>query len=248
MKSDFFEIDSAIGKEDWDEVKRLILAGVSDYAHPYDEDDIPLIYKIIDAGQEDLAIFWLDHGFPPYLTTGGRYLSTILHWAAKYGMPRLIEVMLKVGANINKNDGDFCSPLWLAASCDQLACVKVFLANAADPDGYEIAGANIPSDTPLCAAANAEIANCLLDAGANPEIGPHGDYWAYSDAGNHFNMDREILSPLTCAALDGRMDVVRLLVDRGVAPVAQTLRFMALDRSGEHLGNALELIRLGGSP
>lgn len=163
-------------------------------------------------------------------------------------MPRLIEAMLKTGANINKNDGNFCSPLWLAASCNQLACVKVLLANGADPDGYEMAGANIPSDTPLCEAANAEIANCLLDAGANPEIGPHGDYWADSDAGNHFNMEREILSQLTCAALDGRMDVVRLLVDRGVAPVAQALRFMALDGYAPYLVNALELISLDANP
>ena len=58
-------------------------------------------------------------------------------------------------------------------------------------------------------------------------------------------MDREMLSPLTCAALDGRMDVARLLLDRGIPLDSQALRFMALDKHGEHLGNALELIRLG---
>lgn len=248
MKSDFFEIDSAISREDWDEVKRLILAGVTDFAHPYDEDDIPLIYKIIEARQEDVAIFWLDHGFPHYLTTGGRYPSTILHWAAKYGMPRLIERMLETGVDINKDDRNFCSPLWYAASSGQLACVKVLLANGANPDGYEMAGAGFPSDTPLCEAADAEIAACLLDAGANPALGPYGDYWANGDVGKHFNMDREILSPLACAALEGRMDVVRLFKDRGVPLDSQALRFMALDDYAPYLFNALELIRLGANP
>lgn len=241
----------ALKNRNWSEFEKLIFSGAEDDRGYYDYDDWPMIFLLIEAGQEDLAILWLDRGYPRAMT-GGKINATILHWASKYGMPKLIEKALELGLDINELTRDNRSPLWYASDGGHLECAKLLLANGADVDGLEPGDRDNPDwtrriDTPLCAAANAEIAELLLENGASPNIGPYGEEFAWGEPAQIFRMDEEILSPLTCAAIRGRADVVRALADRGVPLDSQAPRFMALgaDYGKATLDDAAELVRMG---
>lgn len=72
------EMYDAIESNDWEKARNLILSGVEENRDYYDYDDWPLIFQLIEAGQEDLALLWLDNGYPPFIT-GGKYMTGILH-------------------------------------------------------------------------------------------------------------------------------------------------------------------------
>ena len=78
MSDKYDEMYDAIERRDWTEVKNLILCGVREDRSYYDYDDWPLIFQLIEARQEDLALLWLDNGYPPSIT-GGKIQANILH-------------------------------------------------------------------------------------------------------------------------------------------------------------------------
>ena len=252
MIDKYDELYDAIGRKDWATAERLILTGVEDRRDYYDYDDWPLIFSLIEAGQEDLAVLWLDHGYPHEMT-GGKINATILHWAAKYGMARLIEQALQLRMDIDDNTVDDHAPLWFAANSGHLEIVALLLKNGANVDGLDDTHKPTPDwtpqiDTPLCASANAEIAEFLLSKGAFLEIGPSGwDFIHDEDLGRPFGLVDETLTPLTVAALRGRMDVVRVFLAHCVPLDSQPLRFLAARGDTGTTGAAL-LASLGANP
>lgn len=252
MSDKYDEMYDAIDRKDWDKARDLILSGVEEDRDYYDYDDWPLIFQLIEAGQEDLALLWLDNGYSPFML-GGKINAGIHHWASKYGMPKLLGKCFEKGLDINEVTQDDHSPLWYAADNGHMECARLLLANSADVDGLELEEREkleewIPrKDTPLCAAANADMAKLLLKSGASLELGPYGEEFAWGEVARIFHMGEEILSPLTCAAIRGRIDVVRLLAERGVALDSQALRYIALGANygKATLKDAAELIRMG---
>lgn len=59
--------------------------------------------------------------------------QTALHWAAKRNYPKICEVLLEYGSNVNAFDIGNRTPLYLATKENNLECVKVLLAECAVP-------------------------------------------------------------------------------------------------------------------
>lgn len=55
-----------------------------------------------------------------------------IHWAADSGHTNIIELLLKSGADINRQDAEGQTALHYAASCGHVNCVKFLLEKAAD--------------------------------------------------------------------------------------------------------------------
>lgn len=235
-----------------EKARSLILSGVEDERGFYDYDDWPLIFQLIEAGQEDLAILWLDNGYSPFML-GGKINAGIHHWASRYGMPKLLGKCDEMGLDINEMTQDDHSPLWYAADNGHMECAKLLLANSADVDGLDSGEREkldewIPrKDTLLCASANADMAKLLLKSGASLELGSYGEEFAWTEWTRDFGMDEEILTPLTIAVLRGRLDVATLLHERGIPLDSQLLRFLAA-QDDAIAANAAQLIRMGTDP
>lgn len=249
MENNYNALHRAIQKKNWKELERMIRSGFEDDFDQCHYNNWPLIFSIIEAGRESLALLWLEHGYPSFAYSGKKV--GILHWAAKYGMPRLVKKMLEGGFDANKQTEDFRSPLWYAASGGNLECAKILLDAGANVDGLELD--DDPAwqprlDTPLCEAANAKMAKFLLESGASLDIRPYGSEFVWGEGAEFFNMEDELLSPLTVAAMRGRMDVVRLFAGLGLPLDSQPLRFMAFGKCEAKLEHAVELIRIGAYP
>lgn len=164
----------AIQAKDWEKLKRLANSGMKENFEDIDHKDYALIFEVIwsqDEKSEDMALWWLDHGYPAAIR-GGRCRINILHAAAANGMPRLIEkVLTKTDLiTVNTTDCDRNAPIWHAACHGRTECVKTLLKLGANPNGIDEDSEPDPArryNTPLHVAANTEIARLLLDAGAS---------------------------------------------------------------------------------
>lgn len=250
----------AIRKKDWERLKELVSQGVKENFDDFDYKDYGLIFEVIWSGHpesEDVAIWWLDHGYPPAIR-GGRQHIGILHAAAAHGMARLIEKVLELADGwlaVDAYDYDHNSPLWYASKFGQVECVKKLLELGANPDGFDLEEKDDERDiserrkeTPLHVADNAEIAHLLLDAGASLEIKCYSDeYLPYSFSRN-FGLDDEYLSLLTTAIIRGKMDVAKVLMNRGAKLEDQALRLLALKNDGSKPEDVIELVKMGLNP
>lgn len=68
-----------------------------------------------------------------YLYQYDYFLQTPIHWAAKLGYDKILELMLKKTARCNIYDKKMRTPLYLAAMNDQKKCVELLLRKGADP-------------------------------------------------------------------------------------------------------------------
>lgn len=252
MSEDSEHLWDAIEAKDWEELKHLIRLGYQEDFEGMDYDDWGYIFEVIWAGKEELACFWLDHGYRPE-AVGGKDRMGIIHAAAAHNMPRLIEKVLAKSSWVSVDEWDYDrnTPLWYASKYGNEDCVKTLLKAGANPDGFNLEENPNPwphIDSPLCVAPNAKIARLLLEAGASLEITPHAGVYVPRELDNYYELADEYLSPLTIAAMYGRMDVARELLDWGAILNAQVLRFMAFGEEGCGAENLLEIIREGADP
>lgn len=225
---------ACVETQDWDKLKDMILAGYREDISNYDYKDYPLIFDVIrsdDPGASEMACWWLDHGYPHHVT-GGRVRKTIAHAAAAAGLPDVLRKLKALGADLNLGDDDGNTPLWDAVCRGQAECVLVLLDTGVDPDGFEERPDDLSGrgfDTPLGVAASAEIAEMLLDAGADMSIGMYPDSVIDEPKLKHF--EDELISPLSRACLDGRKETAEFLLARGAdadANDGQAMRCLAI--------------------
>ncbi|KAL5012078.1 hypothetical protein ScPMuIL_010629 [Solemya velum] len=82
------------------------------------------LYKAIDYKQEKIALFLLGCGAKVEI---GKKKDTPLLCASRKGLHRVVEKLLKLGANVNNVDHNGCSPLWAAVSEGRRDIVELLL-------------------------------------------------------------------------------------------------------------------------
>ena len=98
--------------------------------------------------------------------TGGE--NTALHLAAKSGRAKMVEWLIKSGADVNLKDTFGLAPLAVAARSGHVSCVEVLLSIHATVDTKDLSG-----KTPMflaCEAGHCDIVRLLLDNGANCRV------------------------------------------------------------------------------
>jgi ankyrin repeat protein len=131
--------------------------------------------------------------------------SQPLQNALRCGNGRLIQFLLNQGADVNGQDINGHTPLWMASAMGSHESVALLLANGAKVDGAA------PDDSPLAAATrnnHVRVVRDLLAAGARTARGGAGT-----------------VSDLRIAATAGAADVIPLLIGAGV-PLESTDQFV----------------------
>jgi len=161
----------------------------------------------ICTGHLDLATALLDHG-APFETTNLAGHTPVSH-AADENHHELLARLLAAGAAVDPVDANGQTPLFLTAWQGHIPAMKVLLAHGADPSVRDRVG-----NTPLHMAAREgqlEAARALVEGGADIDA----------------PTTSERQTPLMRAAMEGRGDVVELLLASG----ARTDRIDAYDLS-----------------
>ena len=162
------------------------------------------IFNLGEEDSGDLIDYLLDNGADP--NTLDLEGGSALHYAVLRGDPKIVERLIKAGANVNQVDSDSDTPL-----LDLCRNALDVTNTSADPNSSEwLTGAEEVTDNessallesypPICAAAHniPAIAQALLKAGADPNA---------KDALNE--------SPLQCAVLAENIQLIRALADGG---------------------------------
>jgi len=177
---------------------------------------VPLYYAAM-FGFRDLAEH-LIAADPEHVTVWGGSEETPLHVAASAGHSDILSLLIEYGADVNGRNGNGEIPLHRASENGRLEAGKFLLNRAADID--------VPSNfnhTALMLATlrgHAEFAQMLLERGASIDARGSDLDW----------------TPLHWAAAGGRIDVVRLLLDRGADARVRENRGFTASELGSHLG------------
>ncbi|XP_041017619.1 26S proteasome non-ATPase regulatory subunit 10 isoform X2 [Juglans microcarpa x Juglans regia] len=179
-----------------------------------DEDgETPLIHAV-RQGHTSTAKYLLECGANPAIPTD--LGATALHHSAGIGEIELLRILLSKGVDVN-SQSDAGTPLIWAAGHGQKDAVKVLLehhANAGAKVNISAGGA-----TPLHIAADSgslEIINCLLKAGADPNV-----------------TDEDGLKPIQVAAAQGNRGAVEILFP--LTSKVQTISNWTVDAIIEHM-------------
>jgi ankyrin repeat protein len=157
-------------------VVEALLAGGADPNILDADGDTPL-HKSVAAGQKSIAELLIAH--KANVNAKGERGWTPLHTAAVYDRPAVAALLIAQGAEVNARTRSGQTPLAAAVANDkdQLAVVKLLLANKADPNiPFKPAEDKEDTDYPLHQAVlrgRPEIAEALLQAGANPDVQVH---------------------------------------------------------------------------
>ncbi|WP_233585148.1 ankyrin repeat domain-containing protein [Corallococcus sp. CA054B] len=90
----------------------------------------------------------------------------VLHLAAMVDDASLVRELLRLGAPVNATDSAKATPLHAAAEHGSTACIALLAKGGVPVDALDNAGR-----TALCNARQADVAQALIDAGANPNAG-----------------------------------------------------------------------------
>ncbi|KAF9871252.1 hypothetical protein CkaCkLH20_11173 [Colletotrichum karsti] len=143
----------------------------------------------------------LENSLPPninYIATG---FDHILNEAAAQS-PELVTLLLDRGADTKRflSPGDARTPLQSAVMENNVPLCKLFIEREPELVNYQNQK-GLVCETPLVIAAregNLEIVNCLLDAGADPDLRSF-----------HYNE-----TPLWSACLEGKLEIAKLLYEK----------------------------------
>ncbi|KAK2467970.1 hypothetical protein APHAL10511_000265 [Amanita phalloides] len=176
------------------EVVQLLLDMGAD-VNANDGFDSPL-HAASEKGHLETVRVLLDRGANVNATSGT--YGHALQGATANGYIEVAKLLLERGANANAQGGQANNALQAASSAGHAKIVKLLLDNGADVDiaggyfGHSLQAAIIPHHT--------EIVKILLDKGANPNA----------------SGGRTYSTPLQAASKEGYLDIVRLLVSKGV--------------------------------
>ncbi|XP_026219809.1 LOW QUALITY PROTEIN: ankyrin repeat domain-containing protein 16 [Anabas testudineus] len=221
-----------------------------------DENCLKLLVKFAQEGQLSSLEKQLASGGPAALQAVrrqhfGRSGDTLLHYAARHGHLDTVEYLTKgVGMEVEVRNNDYKRPLHEAASMGHCACVSYLLQEGAKVDSLKKA-----DWTPLmmaCTRRNLDVIQELLCHGANPELRNKDGWNSFHIAcreGDPLVVQHLLLvapgvwrtesktgrTPLHTAAMHGREEVVRILLERcgyppdgtdscGVTPLMDAVR------------------------
>lgn len=168
--------------------------------------DCPLNQSVVEGLAKVVEVL-LEHGANPNLvdrTSRG----TCLHAAAFHKHPRVAQLLVAHGADLEARDENDRTPLWHAAfekGQRSLDVAKVLIEAGADVNAADQEG-----DTPLMKAAqdaNVPMTKLLLDAGAKPNLQDEDGHtalvWAVRDYSSRTAGDsREVIAKLLAAGAD----------------------------------------------
>ncbi len=185
------------------EIMKLLLAAPGINVNPAtsDEGTTPLLFAAFD-GHEDIVRLLLD--CPDIHVDAHRHTGTTpLYLAAQNNHPRVVEQLVKRGANVNHVANDRSTPLCAAAENGHVEVVRVLLR----APSIDVNQSARDEASPLAFAAQGgykDIIRLLLRKGADPNK-PH----------------RTGLTPLHLAALHGHTAVAEMLLRSGSAAGAR---------------------------
>lgn len=120
--------------------------------------------------------------------------------AAARGFNEAVKMAIDTGADVNTVNSNHTSLVLVAATKNNLELLRMLLSVGANPNL-----SNAQNATPLyaaCMLGNPGIINLLLQHGADPNIA----------------MDRYLATPLMLAAVNDRLETVKILMDFGAIP------------------------------
>jgi ankyrin repeat protein len=177
---DLFLQEGGLDERQFNRIHKIVLeligtpleADLGTSTAPIDEPDnlgrTPLFWAAI-RGDDHRVRLLLEHGASPHIraTKGNAKAKTPLHAAARSGNHKCLSLLLQHGAPVEISDGEWLTPLFLAAGFnDRNKCVKVLLEhgayiNARAPEGH----------TPLMAATtNGMLNNSEVLLAHDPDI------------------------------------------------------------------------------
>ena len=188
----------------------------------------PLYYAAL-CGFHELAERLINAARAQHVNDRGGQCVTPLHAAASKGHAKVVQVLLKKGANVDARDDEDGTPLLKASVQGDPGVVQSLLQSGADPNVE-----NENNETPLYLASRKgrlEAVRLLLEYGADPN---HQDSWGWSALrtasangqddvvelllryGADLNLrDADKNAPLHMASFNGRAGAVQLLLDYG---------------------------------
>jgi ankyrin repeat protein len=217
-----------------------------------------------EAGAADLARFLLDHGAyagEEDLSGGGplwaavrtgdvELLRLLLERHApanalnRYGQPvafalissradpevkaEMLATLLQAGAHVQARGGDGSTLLLQACTANDFSLVRALLAHRADTREADSRGATALHRVAAVSSGGTEIVDALLDAGAEAD-----------------RLDNAGATPLARAAESGNLAVATILLRRGAARSAGTLRPLALAAGAGHRAIVETLLAAG---
>lgn len=187
-------LDYAAGAGNVDAIKLLLARG----ARMKNEDGREsALNAAVQAEKAEAALVLLQAGADPNVKKG----PSVLHEAAKTGLVKVVDYLLKKGADVNAVNSSGLTPLAMAATGDQLEVATLLLASGADVKLGD-------NNALICASSGASLELCgkLVRAGAEANARNKDGY-----------------SALMAAVDWGRMDLVRLFLEAGTQVTAKTI-------------------------
>lgn len=156
---------------------------------------------------------------------------TRLHWAARYGYQRAVELLFDKGANANVTDDALLTPLHIAVMHSELEIAKIIAEHGADINAKDEIGHTALHYAVMTHSKNVELAELLIDSGAKIDIpGPADETPLHMSVGigdihlTHLFLtkgadvnarNKSGATPLHRAAASGRKEIAELLIKKG---------------------------------
>ncbi len=230
-------------------VAEYLLKNAADANLKDNNGDTPLSLAA-SGGHRVLAELLLKHGAS--VDAADSSGETPLHKAAAKGFKSVVELLLANKAKVDARDNFGDTPLHKAAAAGQAAVAELLLAhhaevnakNSGPPPVFNLPNQHTKGATPLVEAIlGKQVAVVKLLLADKAEVNIECEIWHFNRGGQLSLRSPSIrCSPLFLAAAVGNPEIVKLLLDSGAAPNAQT---SAADESAGGLTPLLAAARLG---
>tara|TARA_R110000868_G_scaffold357226_3_gene618681 strand:+ start:1461 stop:2726 length:1266 start_codon:yes stop_codon:yes gene_type:complete len=132
---------------------------------PYEGDKTPLTLATLINDEESVNYLLTQHADVNHTDLTGR---TALHYAAQYGLNRIVDILLNHHAHTNVLDNEFRTPIWLAAANNNERCMQLLTARGADVNQVLDTLLGNTALTEAATIGRADMISILLKHGANP--------------------------------------------------------------------------------